>query len=70
MYFLYFLHFQMYVVKKRWLKCREVLEEGPWSNAFWPTVWQAQTDKELTLSASPTTAVSQKALPCYNAFSP
>ena len=39
------------------------------SNAFWPgltpfgpTMWQAEADTELTLSASPTTAVGQKAL--------
>ena len=41
----------------------------PWSNAFWPgltpfgpPMWQAEADTELTLSASPTTAVGQKAL--------
>ena len=41
----------------------------PWSNAFWPALtpfcppmWQAEADTELTLSASPTTAVGQKAL--------
>ena len=38
-------------------------------NAFWPgltpfgpPMWQAEADTELTLSASPTTAVGQKAL--------
>ena len=43
--------------------------EVPWSNAFWlgltpfgPPMWQAEADTELTLSASPTTAVGQKAL--------
>ena len=41
----------------------------PWSNAFWPgltafgpPMWQAEADTELTLSASPATAVGQKAL--------
>ena len=41
----------------------------PWSNAFWPgltpfgpPMWQAEADTELTLSASPNTAVGQKAL--------
>ena len=41
----------------------------PWSNTFWPgltpfgpLMWQAEADTELTLSASPTTAVGQKAL--------
>ena len=41
----------------------------PWSNAFWPgltpfgpPMWQAEANTELTLSASPTTAVGQKAL--------
>ena len=41
----------------------------PWSNIFWPgltpfgpLLWQAEADTELTLSASPTTAVGQKAL--------
>ena len=41
----------------------------PWSNAFWPwltpfgpPMWQAEADTELTLSASPTTAVGQTAL--------
>ena len=41
----------------------------PWSNAFWPgltpfgpPMWQAEADTELTLSASPTTAVGQKVL--------
>ena len=41
----------------------------PWSNAFWPgltpfgpPMWQAEADTELTLSASPTTSVGQKAL--------
>ena len=41
----------------------------PWSNAFWPgltpfgpPMWQAEADTEMTLSASPTTAVGQKAL--------
>ena len=41
----------------------------PWSNAFWPgltpfgpPMWQAEADKELRLSASPTTAAGQKAL--------
>ena len=39
----------------------------PWSSAFWPGLtpfgppkWQAEADTELTLSASPTTAVGQK----------
>ena len=39
------------------------------ANAFWPglkpfgpPMWQAEADTELTLSASPTTAVGQKAL--------
>ena len=43
--------------------------ELPWSNAFWPgltpfgpPMWQAEADTELTLSASPATAVGQKAL--------
>jgi hypothetical protein len=43
--------------------------ELPWSNAFWPgltpfgpLIWQAEADTELTLSASSTTAVGQKAL--------
>ena len=42
----------------------------PCSNAFWPgltpfgpLLWQAEADTELTLSASPTTTVGQKALP-------
>ena len=41
----------------------------PWSITFWPgltpfgpPMWQAEADAELTLSASPTTAVGQKAL--------
>ena len=41
----------------------------PWSNTFWPgltpfgpPMWQAETDTELILSASATTAVGQKAL--------
>ena len=41
----------------------------PWSNTFWPgltpfgpPMWQAEADTELTLSASPTAAVGQKAL--------
>ena len=41
----------------------------PWSNAFWPgltpfdpPMWQAEAEIELPLSASPTTAVGQKAL--------
>ena len=41
----------------------------PWSNAFWPgltpfgpLLWQAEADTELTLSASPTTAVGQNAI--------
>ena len=41
----------------------------PWSNAFWPgltpfgpPMWQTEAGTELTLSASPTTAVGQKAL--------
>ena len=45
------------------------MERVPWSNAFWPgltpfgpPMWQAEADTELTLSASPTTAVGQKAL--------
>ena len=29
---------------------------------FGPLMWQAEADTELTLSASPTTAVGQKAL--------
>ena len=39
----------------------------PWSNVFWPgltpfgpPMWQAEADTELTLSASPTTAVGQE----------
>ena len=39
----------------------------PWSNAFWPgltpfdsPMWQAEADTDLTMSASPTTAVGQK----------
>ena len=31
-------------------------------NTFGPPMWQAEADTELTLSASPTTAVGQKAL--------
>ena len=41
----------------------------PWSNAFWPgltpfgpPMWHAEADTELTLSASPITAVGQKTL--------
>ena len=41
----------------------------PWSNAFWPgltpfgpLLWQAEADRELTLSASPTAVVGEKAL--------
>ena len=40
-----------------------------WNNAFWPRLtpfglllWQADADIDMTLSASPTTAVGQKAL--------
>ena len=41
----------------------------PWSNVFGPgltpfgpPMWQAEADTEMTLSASPSTAVGQKAL--------
>ena len=51
------------------LQILSILELLPWSNAFWPgltpfgpPMWQAEADTELTLSASPTTAVGQKAL--------
>ena len=40
-----------------------------WNNSFWPgltpfglLLWQAEADIDMTLSASPTTAVGQKAL--------
>ena len=49
--------------------CFQYMELLPWSNAFWPgltpfgpPMWQAEADTELTLSASPTRAVGQKAL--------
>ena len=45
----------------------------PWSNAFWPgltpfgrPMWQAEADKELTLSASPVTAVGEQTLTLAN----
>ena len=45
------------------------MQSLPWRNAFWPgltpfgpLLWQAEADTELTKSASPTTAVGQKAL--------
>ena len=51
------------------LRAAERLGQLPWSNAFWPglmpfgpPMWQAEADTELTLPASPTTAVGQKAL--------
>ena len=47
----------------------KIVQLLPWSNAFWPLLtpfgppmWQAEADTELTLSASLTTAVGQKAL--------
>ena len=47
----------------------KIVQLLPWSNAFWPLLtpfgppmWQAEADTELTLSASPTTEVGQKAL--------
>ena len=52
------------LVKKLEVKIKNLV---PWSNAFWPgltpfgpPMWQAEADTEL--SASPTTAVGQKAL--------
>ena len=52
------------------LKRGKVLaNELPYTNRIWPgltefgpPMWQAEADTELTLSASPTTAVGQKAL--------
>ena len=54
------------LVKKLEVKIKNLV---PWSNAFWPgltpfgpPMWQAEADKELTLSALPVTAVGQSKL--------